>query len=101
MTRRMLTLGLTLVLSGCACMNATSNSADTAPAAVVSGFVTDLVGFDQFIALRPTPEQFRARYPDVHLVLPGQIATKELRMNNSRYFAQLDAEGRISGGRFS
>jgi hypothetical protein len=56
--------------------------------------------FDQFIATRPTPEEFRRVYPDVTLVLPGQIATKELRFNNSRYFAQLDEQNRISGGRF-
>ena len=66
----------------------------------VSGFVTDASGFEAFIATQPTPEQFKARYPDVTLVLPGSMATKELRMNNSRYFAQLDAQGRISGGKF-
>ena len=66
----------------------------------VSGFVTDVVGFEQFIATQPTVDQFRARYPDVTLVLPGTIASKEMRMNNSRYFAQLDAGGRITGGRF-
>ena len=64
------------------------------------GFVTDLAGFDAFITTTPTPEQFKARYPDVLLVLPGSIATKELRMNNSRYFAQLDAQGCITGGKF-
>lgn len=72
----------------------------TANEAPVSGFVTDLPAFERFIAGRPTPAQFGARYPDVVLVLPGQIASKEFRMNNSRYFAQLDGEGRISGGRF-
>ena len=67
-----------------------------APAYVVS----DLTAFDAFIASQPTPEQFRARYPDVALLLPGSIATKELRLNRSRYFATLNAEGRITGGRF-
>ncbi|MDP3858778.1 MAG: hypothetical protein Q8Q73_13555 [Stagnimonas sp.] len=66
----------------------------------VRGFVTDLAAFEQFIAGRPTPAQFQARYPDLVLVLPGQIASKEFRMNNSRYFGQLDAQGRISGGKF-
>lgn len=64
------------------------------------GVVTDLAGFERFIATRPTPQAFRQRYPDVTLVMPGMIATKEMRSNNSRYFAELDAEGRISGGRF-
>lgn len=66
----------------------------------ISGYVTDLPAFEQFIASQPTPEQFRVRYPDVTLVLPGDIATKEMRMNQSRYFAQLSAAGRITGGRF-
>ena len=43
----------------------------------IAGFVTDLASFDAFIASTPTPEQFKARYPDVTLVLPGSIATKE------------------------
>jgi hypothetical protein len=66
----------------------------------VAGFVTDEPAFDKFISTRPTPEEFRRVYPDVTLVLPGQIATKELRFNNSRYFAQTDDQGRITGGRF-
>lgn len=87
------------LLAGCACMN---SAADPAPSssAVVQGHVTDMPAFEAFIATRPTPEQFRATYPDVRLVLPGDVASKELRLNNSRYFAQLDAEGRIIGGRF-
>jgi hypothetical protein len=65
-----------------------------------SGRVTDLEGFATFIDLRPTPDQFRERYPDVHLVMPGDITTKELRMDNSRFFAELDDSGLITGGRF-
>lgn len=60
----------------------------------------DLPAFDRFIAGRPTPQQFRARYPAVLLVLPGDIATRELRMDRSRYFAELDEQQHISGGRF-
>jgi hypothetical protein len=67
---------------------------------VVSGKVTDVAAFERFIATRPTPAQFHARYPDVRLVLPGEIATKEYRLDNSRYFASLDGEGRIQGGSF-
>jgi len=66
----------------------------------VAGFITDLAAFEQFIATAPQPAQFLARYPDVTLVLPGSIATKELRTNRSRYFAVLDGAGRITGGRF-
>ncbi|TCV92841.1 hypothetical protein EC912_106180 [Luteibacter rhizovicinus] len=66
----------------------------------VSGFVTDMKAFDGFIATHPTPDQFRATYPDVQLVLPGMITTMEMRMNNSRYSAKLDAQGKITGGSF-
>ena len=75
--------------------------APTAPApAPVHGFVTDVSAFNTFIATHPTAEQFRAAYPDVQLVLPGDVATRELRSNNSRYFAEVDANGRITGGKF-
>jgi len=89
---------LLCLLSLAACAAPTQQTAvTTAPTA---GFVTDLPRFEQFIATAPTPEQFRAQYPDVTLVLPGSIATKEMRLNKSRYFAQLDGNGRITGGQF-
>lgn len=71
-----------------------------APETPVHGFVTDLSRFDAFIASRPKPEVFRATYPDVQLVLPGMAVTREYRNNHSRYFAELDWAGRISGGHF-
>lgn len=64
------------------------------------GKVEDLPAFEHFIATQPTPAQFRTRYPDVVLVLPGDIASKELRLDRSRYFAELDAAGHITGGKF-
>jgi hypothetical protein len=66
----------------------------------VHGYVVDIKAFDAFIATHPTPDQFRAAYPDVQLVMPGTITTMEFRMNNSRYFPELDKDGRITGGRF-
>jgi len=88
-----------LSLAACAAPPAqpTGVPMDTAP---VAGFVADLPAFEQFIATQPTVEAFQARYPDVLLVLPGSMTTKEFRSNNSRYFAQLDEQGRIIGGRF-
>ncbi|WP_109124631.1 lipoprotein [Dyella sp. C11] len=72
-----------------------------APApAPVHGFVTDVTAFNAFIATHPTAAQFRAAYPDVLLVLPGDISTRELRTNNSRYFADVDTSGHITGGKF-
>ena len=78
----------------------TESAPSSGATAVMPGKVSDLAAFESFIAGKPTPEQFRMRYPDVHLVLPGEIATKEFRSDNSRYFARLDAEGRIAGGKF-
>ncbi len=69
----------------------------TAP---VHGFVSDMKVFDAFIATHPTPDQFRAAYPDVQLVMPGTMSTQEFRTNNSRYFPELDKGGRITGGKF-
>jgi hypothetical protein len=84
--------GLALV----ACQHAAARP-DPAP---VSGHVTDMAAFDAWIATHPTPTQFRARYPDVLLVLPGAMTTMEMRNDNSRYFAELDAQDRITGGKF-
>lgn len=93
------TLLLALLLgSASACQLATSQP-PMSPVPV-AGFVTDLPAFERFIASRPTAEAFRAAYPDVQLVMPGDITTKEFRSNNSRYYAAFDAEGRITGGRF-
>lgn len=62
--------------------------------------VADPAAFEAFIETRPTPEALRQRYPGLVVVLPGDIATRELRMDNSRHFADLDEQGRVSGGRF-
>ena len=62
--------------------------------------VTDLDAFAAFIATRPTPNALRARYPGLLVVLPGDIATKELRGDNSRYFVELGQDGRVIGGQF-
>lgn len=62
--------------------------------------ISGMDAFKQFMSNYPTPAQFRAQYPDVQLVLPGEMATKELRSDNSRYFAQLNQDGRIVSGKF-
>jgi hypothetical protein len=81
-------------LSGC---QSAPRHASRAP---VTGFVTDLTRFQRFVDEHPSVAQFRAAYPDIQLVLPGAIASREVRMNNSRYFAELDAHERIVGGKF-
>lgn len=94
---RVALLAAALALSACQGGLSMNGAADRQP---VAGYVTDMPAFEEFVAARPAPEEFRRVYPDVTLVLPGQIATKELRFNNSRYFAQLDEQGRITGGKF-
>ncbi|NKF21131.1 hypothetical protein [Solimonas marina] len=87
------------LIAAAAALSACHHDAAIAPAPH-NGPVTDLGAFDHFIAGKPTPAQFHATYPDVKLVLPGEMSTRELRLNLSRYFAKLDAQGRIVGGRF-
>ena len=82
-----------------ACHDTTHDGAKT-DAKPVAGFVTDTAAFDAFIATHPTPAQFHARYPDVQLVTPDMVTTMEMRSNNSRYFPELDKDGRITGGGF-
>ena len=89
---------LFMLMGGCAL--STAPDTGDVPPEPRAGFVTDMPAFDAFIATRPTPEGFRQAYPDVQLVLPGDITTREFRMNNSRYYAELNATGRITGGRF-
>ena len=86
-----------LSLLSVSCCSADNRALAASPA---RGQVSDVAAFDRFVATQPTADQFRARYPDVLLVLPGEVATKELRADRSRYFADLDREGRIVGGRF-
>lgn len=100
MTRLLAPVLLLLSLAACAAPPATTTDRPAAMSTPIAGFVTDLPAFEAFIATTPTPDQFKARYPDVTLALPGSINSKELRMNKSRYFATLDAEGRITGGQF-
>ena len=75
-------------------------AAPNAQPAPVSGFVTDMKAFEAFIATKPTPAQFHTAYPDVMLVTPDMMTTREMRQNNSRYFPKMDADGRIVGGSF-
>jgi hypothetical protein len=87
-------LAVAVLMGGC------QASQPTTPAPM-HGFVTDMKAFDAFIATHPTPAQFRATYPDVQLVMPGTITTMEFRSNNSRYYPELDKDGRIVGGHFA
>ena len=82
-----------------AAASACSSSSEPVPMPATAD-ANDAAAFDRFIAAHPTPDEFRARYPKVLLVLPGDISTRELRMDRSRYFAELDEQQRITGGKF-
>ena len=60
----------------------------------------DRTAFAAFIATTPTEAQFRAAYPDVVVVMPNSMATTDFRSDHSRFFAAINDEGHISGGRF-
>jgi hypothetical protein len=79
--------------------SAASRPANTASAdRPVRGPVTDTLAFANFIATRPTEEQFKSKYPDVVLVMPGQLATMDFKGRGERFQARTDADGRIIGG---
>jgi len=62
--------------------------------------VTDMAGFEAFVASHPTQDQFKKMYPGVQLMLPGTISTMEIRYDNTRFFPQMDKDGHIIGGDF-
>lgn len=95
-------LGFCLIslVSACRMAEPTPPGPEGPLTAASPGKVDGLTAFDAFIASGPTAEAFRARYPGVLLVLPGDISTRELRSDRSRYFADLDEQQRIRGGRF-
>jgi hypothetical protein len=97
---RIATLFFTAVLGGAALVACQTSPAAQPQPRPVAGFVTDMKAFDAFIATRPTAAQFHAAYPDVTLVTPDMMSTREMRQNNSRYFPKLDDQGRIVGGSF-
>lgn len=62
--------------------------------------VTDLPAFEVFIATRPTFQELCDRYPGLHVQPARSIVSREMRIDRSRYLAELDAEGRVVGGSF-
>ena len=62
--------------------------------------VVDMATFENFVATHPTADQFKKMYPGVQLMLPGTISSMEIRYDNTRFFPQMDKDGRIVGGDF-
>ena len=100
--RRFAALGLIAMLAGCDAVPAlTGTTQDAAACAAQPGVpAVPTMGLRDFLATRPTPDEFRARYPHTTLVLPGDITTREMRYDCSRFFADTDIDGRVVGGRF-
>lgn len=64
------------------------------------GVWVDVVAFQRLLATHPHPDELRTAFPEVLFVLPGEIATREFRYDQSRFFAQLDGSGLVYGGEF-
>lgn len=94
------TLATTFLIAACIGLSACGSAISLAEPAPVRGHVNNMGAFQTFVATRPTPSEFRRVYPDVTLVLPRDMATMEMRNNNSRFFAQVDQDGKIVGGSF-
>jgi hypothetical protein len=87
-------LGVAVALAGC--HHATRPDGSR----VDKSGVANMESFENFIASHPTADEFKKMYPGVQLMLPGTISTMEIRYDNSRFFPQLDKDGRIIGGDF-
>jgi hypothetical protein len=101
MTMRWVLLATVLVLAACNRGAAPTGTAEGACVRQPAGMAaTPSASFRDFLATRPTPAAFRAHYPDMTLVMPGDIVTREFRFDCTRFFADLDNEGHVVGGRF-
>jgi hypothetical protein len=101
MTMRSILLATTVMLAACNRDVAAGSAAEGACVRQPSGMpATPSASFRDFLATRPTPAAFRAHYTDITLVMPGDIATRELRFDCSRFFADTDNDGHVVGGRF-
>jgi hypothetical protein len=87
-------LGVAVVLAGC------HHAMRPDGTRVDKKGVSNLPGFESFIATHPTPQQFKALYPGVQLMLPGTLSSLDVRYDNTRFFPSLDKDGRIIGGDF-
>jgi hypothetical protein len=104
MTMRLAVLAIMIALAGC---DRGSANPGAAPATTEAACVRQpgmpaapSAAFRDFLATRPTAQAFRARYGGITLVMPGDIATRELRLDCSRFFADTDNDGHVAGGRF-
>lgn len=79
---------------------ATRTNSKTSSKTIQNISLRNSVDFKSFLATKPTPAQFHKRYPNVSLILFGAESGKNARTDDSRFFAQLDDNGHIVGGKF-
>lgn len=100
MTRILVLAIAAMALAGCTRDAGAGSTATRACVAQPGAPAVPTAAFRDYLATRPTDAEFRARYPNITLVMPGDIATRELRLDCSRFFADVGIDGRIVGGRF-
>jgi hypothetical protein len=79
---------------------AAKTNSKTSPKKIQNTSLRNSADFKSFLATKPTPAQFHKRYPKVALILFGAESGKSARTDDSRFFAQLDDNGHIVGGKF-
>ncbi len=63
--------------------------------------VLDPAAFADYVGNHhPTLVELQGHINCLKIVMPGETATAEYRSDNSRFFAEMDTFGRITGGRF-
>ncbi len=97
---RLLALAAAAALAACDDLAATADPAREACVRQAGSAGVPTMAFRDVLATKPTPAEFRARFPDITLVMPTDVATRELRLDCSRFFADPDDAGHVVAGRF-
>ena len=93
-------LAVAMTAAGCDGGGPATGSAPAACALQPGAPAVPTMVFRDFLGARPTPAEFRDHYPGIALVMPGDVATREVRLDCSRFFADTGDDGHIIGGRF-
>ncbi len=99
-------LCLVVVVAACAVMLAGCDSGGARDPAQVAcmplpgGAAVPTMAFRDFLATRPRPAEIRARYGEIAQVVPDDRATRAPRVDCSRFFTDVDVDGKVIDGRF-
>jgi hypothetical protein len=100
MTMRLVGLTLAAMLAGCEGGTAAKDAAQAACVRQPGAPAVPTMAFQDYLATRPTPDEFRARFSEITLVMPGDAATRDLRLDCSRFFGNTGEDGHVVSGRF-